>query len=64
MREKGKFKVNNLELDAMVLIEKLSNRIAEDAKTIAMLETTLDIYKKQIEEMAKQMTLMQNAQEQ
>ena len=56
--------MNNVELDAMALIEKLTGRIAEDAKTIAMLETTLDVYRNQMEEMAKQIALLQNTQEQ
>ena len=55
--------MGNLELDAMALIEKLTNRISDDAKTIAMLETTIDVYRKQMEEMAKQIKLLQSTQE-
>ena len=56
--------MNNVELEAVALIDKLTSRIAEDAKAIAMLEATLDVYRNQIEEMAKQIALLQNTQEQ
>ena len=56
--------MSNLELDAVAIIDKLTRRIADDVKTMAMLEATLDVYKNQIEEMAKQIAILQGLQEQ
>lgn len=49
--------MENMELDAVVLLDKLSKRIAEDAKTIAMLEASLDVYVAQVKELQKQLAL-------
>ena len=56
--------MNNIEIDAMALLEKLTKRISEDARTIAMLETTVDIYVNQVAELNKQIVLLKELQEQ
>lgn len=51
--------MENMELDAMLVIEKLTRKISEDAKTIAMLEVTMDVYANHIKELQKQLSLTQ-----
>ena len=48
-----------MELDALLVVDKLAKKISEDAKTIAMLEATIDTYANYIKELQKQLSLSQ-----
>ena len=51
--------MEDMELDVVILLDKFSKRIADDAKTIAMLEATVDMYANHIKELQKQLALAQ-----
>lgn len=56
--------MKNIEINIEALLEKMSIRISEDAKKIAMLEATVDVYAKLNEELEKQLNLLRDLQNQ
>lgn len=54
----------NLEINVMNILEKMKARVADDAQKIAMLESTIDVYINKIEEMNKQMRMLEEMNQQ
>lgn len=62
---------NNLEIGIQQLLEKMKNRIADDAQSISMLQVTVDVYsaklaeaERRLVEMEKQIAILREMQEQ